>query len=112
MKKAALLLLPLAAPGLLAAQEIVEKIEIVGNDRVTPETIIYYLSVRQGDPYNAEQLRRDFRVLWSTGFFADIKFDELPGERGRIVRITVQENQVVRAVTYKTGQKAKENDMV
>ena len=112
MKKVALLLLLLAAPGLLAAQEIIEKIEIVGNDRVTPETIIYYLSVRQGDPYNAEQLRRDFRVLWSTGFFADIKFDELPGERGRIVRITVQENPVVRAVTYKTGKKVKENDIV
>ncbi|HPW18075.1 MAG TPA: outer membrane protein assembly factor BamA, partial [Candidatus Aminicenantes bacterium] len=112
MKKPLLLFLLLALPGLLAAQEIVEKIEIVGNDRVTPETVLYYLSVREGDLYNPDQLRRDFRVLWSTGFFADIKFEELPGTRGRIVRITLQENPVVRAVTYKTGKKVKENDIV
>jgi len=114
MKKPVLLfLIPLLVlPGFLAAQEIVEKIEIVGNDRVTPETILYYLSVRQGDLYSADQLRRDFRVLWSTGFFADIKFEESTGTRGRIVRITVQENPVVRAVTYKTGKKVKENDIV
>jgi outer membrane protein insertion porin family len=112
MKKLVLLFLLVAVPGLLAAQEIVEKIEIVGNDRVTPETILYYLSVREGDLYSPDQLRRDFRVLWSTGFFSDIKFEELPGTRGRIVRITVQENPVVRAVTYKTGKKLKENDIV
>ncbi len=112
MKKLVLLFLLLCLPALLAAQEIVEKIDIVGNDRVTPETILYYLSVRQGDVYNAEQIRRDFRVLWSTGFFAEIKFEELAGTRGRIVRITVQENPVVRAVSYKTGKKVKENDIV
>jgi outer membrane protein insertion porin family len=115
MKKVALvlLLLLLLLPGWLAAQEIVEKIEIVGNNRVEPETIRYYLSVRQGDTYSPGQLRRDFRVLWSTGFFSDIKFEELAGERGgRIIRITVQENPVVRAVTYKTGKKVKENDIV
>ena len=113
MKKAALALLFLALlPGLLAAQEILEKIEIVGNERVTPETIEYYLSVRAGELFNREQLQRDFRVLWSTGFFADIKFEELPGTRGKIVRITVDENPMVRTVTYKTGKKVKENDIV
>jgi len=40
MKKFVLALLLIALPGLLAAQEILEKIEIVGNDRVTPETIL------------------------------------------------------------------------
>jgi outer membrane protein insertion porin family len=112
MKKPVLLFLLLALPAVLAAQEIVEKVEIVGNDRVTPETVLYYLSVRQGELYSPDQLRRDFRALWSTGFFADIRFEELAGTRGRIVRITVQENPVVRAVTYKTGKKVKENDIV
>lgn len=112
MKKVVLALLLLALPGLLAAQEILEKIEIAGNERVTPETIIYYLSLRQGEVYNPDLLRRDFRVLWSTGFFADIKFEELQGTRGKIVRITVQENPIVRAVTYKTGKKVKEGDIV
>ena len=112
MKKTILALLLLALPGLLAAQEILEKIEIVGNDRVTVETILYYLSVREGDPFTADQFRRDFRVLWSTGFFSNIKIEETAGTRGRIVRITVEENPIVRAVTYKTGKKVEESTIV
>ena len=112
MKKFVLALLLIMLPGLLAAQEILEKIEIVGNDRVTPETILYYLTVREGDYYVTEQFRRDFRVLWSTGFFTNIKFEETPGTRGRIVRITVEESPVVKAITYKTGKKVKEKAIV
>jgi len=112
MKKFVLALLLIMLPGLLAAQEILEKIEIVGNDRVTPETILYYLTVREGDYYVTDQFRRDFRVLWSTGFFTNIKFEETPGTRGRIVRITVEESPVVKAITYKTGKKVKEKAIV
>ena len=112
MKKLVLVLLLLLLPGLLAAQEILEKIEIVGNDRVEPETIRYYLTIREGEYYVTDQFRRDFRVLWSTGFFSNIKFEESQGTRGRIVRITVEENPVVKAITYKTGKKVKEKDIV
>jgi outer membrane protein insertion porin family len=111
MKKALLILGLLALPAFLAAQDIVEKVEIAGNERVTTETIMYYLTVREGDFYNADQFRRDFRVLWSTGFFSDIKFEEAQGARGKIVKIIVSENPVVRAVTYKTGRKVKEKDI-
>jgi len=112
MKKFVLALLLILLPGFLAAQELLEKIEIVGNDRVTPETILYYLTVREGDYYVTDQFRRDFRVLWSTGFFSNIKFEETPGTRGRIVRITVEESPVVKAITYKTGKKVKEKAIV
>lgn len=102
----------LALPAILAAQDTVEKIEITGNERVTTETVLYYLTIREGDLYNAEQFRRDFRVLWSTGFFSDIKFEESQGPRGKIVKIMVTENPVVRAVSYKTGKRVKEKDIV
>ncbi|HUT07319.1 MAG TPA: outer membrane protein assembly factor BamA [Candidatus Latescibacteria bacterium] len=112
MKKLVLALLLVILPGFLSAQEILEKIEIVGNDRVTPETILYYLTVRENELYVADQFRRDFRVLWSTGFFSNIKFEEAPGTRGKILRITVEENPVVKAITYKTGKKVKEKAIV
>jgi outer membrane protein insertion porin family len=107
-----LLVLPALLPAVLAAQDVVEKVEIVGNERVTTETVLYYLSVREGDLYNANQFRRDFRVLWSTGFFSNITFEESQGTRGKIVKITVEESPVVRSVTYKTGKKVKEKDIV
>ncbi|HDT14449.1 MAG TPA: outer membrane protein assembly factor BamA, partial [Candidatus Aminicenantes bacterium] len=112
MRRFVLLLGLLVWPALLAAQEVIEKIEIAGNDRVTNETVLYYLSVREGEPYSPDQFRRDFRVLWSTGFFSNIRFEEAQGERGKIVKIIVEENPVVRAVTYETGKKVKEKDIV
>jgi outer membrane protein insertion porin family len=112
MKKFALVLIVAMIPGLLCAQEILEKIEVVGNDRVTPETILYYVSIREGDYFNEGQIKRDFKVLWSTGFFANLKIEEFPGTRGKILRITVEENPIVKAVIYKTGKKVKESDIV
>jgi outer membrane protein insertion porin family len=112
MKKIALVLFAIFLPTALFAQEIVEKIEVVGNDRLTRETILYYISTREGDYYNEDQVRRDFRVLWSTGFFSDLKIEDFPGTRGKILRITVEENPVVKTVTFKTGKKLKEGDIV
>jgi outer membrane protein insertion porin family len=99
-------------PIFLFGQETVEKIEIIGNDRVSPDTILYYLSSREGDYYNEEQLRRDFRVLWSTGFFSNIRIEKEEGKHGKIVRVIVEENSLIKNITYKTGKKVKEDDIV
>jgi len=112
MKKLVWLLVPLFLPLALAGQDRVEKIEIVGNDRVTRETILYYLTSREGDYFNEESLRKDFRVLWSTGFFSNLKIEGDEGSAGKVVKITVEENPVIKAITYKTGKKVKEDDIV
>lgn len=99
-------------PLFLFSQEVVEKIVVEGNDRVTEETILYYLSSREGDYFNRELLRRDFMVLWSTGFFSNIKIVEDEGTNGKIVKIIVEENPVIKDIIYKTGKKLKEDDII
>lgn len=96
----------------LAAEERVAKIEISGNARVTRETILYYLTVREGDPYDEAALRRDFRVLWTTGFFSNIRMESEPAAGGRTVTIFVEENPVVKDVVYRTGKTLKEDAIV
>ncbi|MDH4272389.1 MAG: outer membrane protein assembly factor BamA, partial [Candidatus Aminicenantes bacterium] len=76
MKKLVWLLIPLFIPLALPGQERIERIDIVGNERVTPETIRYYLTSREGDYFSEDSLRQDFRVLWSTGFFSNIRIEE------------------------------------
>ena len=114
MKKIFLLLIAVGfvLPAFVAAQEIVERIDVVGNDRITKETILYYLSTREGEYYNEDVLRRDFSVLWTTGFFANVRIEEEAGARGKIIKIVVEENPIVKAVTFKTGKKVKEDDIV
>lgn len=96
----------------LSAQEIIEKIEVIGNDRISQETIIYYLSSREGDFYNESLLKKDFKVLWSTGFFSNLRIEEQDGTRGKIIRIFVEENPVIKNVIFRAGKKVKENDIV
>ncbi|UCC40046.1 MAG: outer membrane protein assembly factor BamA [Candidatus Aminicenantes bacterium] len=112
MKKIILATILLLLPLILYSQQVIEKIEIAGNERVTQETILYYLSSREGSYFDIELLKRDFRVLWATGFFSDIKIEESDGSTGKIVKITVEENPIIKEITYKTGKKLKENDIV
>jgi outer membrane protein insertion porin family len=99
-------------PLFMFGQDVVEKIEIVGNDRITRETIMYYMTSREGEYFNENLLRRDFKVLWATGFFANIKIEQDQGSSGKIIRITIEENPIVKEITYKTGKKVKEKDIV
>jgi len=112
MKKLVMVLIFCCLPLFLFGQERVEKIEIIGNERVTRDTILYYLFSKEGDYFNKELLRKDFRILWSTGFFSNLKIEEEDGARGKIVKIIVEENPVIRDITYKTGKKVKEDDIV
>lgn len=96
----------------LMGQDVIQRIEIVGNDRVTKETIMYYLSSREGEYYNEDLLKRDFKVLWTTGFFSNIKIENEDGASGKIIKITIEENPIIKEISYKTGKKVKEGDIV
>ena len=112
MKKIALAIIILCMPLFVFGQEMVERIIIVGNERIEDKTIIYYLSSREGDYYNPDLLKRDFKVLWATGFFSNIIIEEEQGTGGKIVKITLEENPVIKEIVYKTGKKLKEDDIV
>ncbi len=112
MKRTVYVLIFSLLPLFVFGQDVVEKIEIVGNERVTRETIMYYISSREGDYFNEDLLKRDFKVLWSTGFFANIKFEQDQGTNGKIIRIMIEENPIVKEISYKTGKKVKEKDIV
>jgi len=112
MKKWIVGLFLLAIPLLSFGQEMIEKIEIVGNEKTPAEAIMFYLSARVGDYYNDELLKKDFLALWSTGFFSNIRIEEEQGTKGKIVKIYLEENPTVKSITYKTGKKVKEDDIV
>ncbi len=112
MKRVILILIFSFLPLFVFGQDVVEKIEIIGNDRVTRDTILYYLSSREGDYLSEDLLRRDFKVLWSTGFFSDLKIEQEQGTTGKIVKIFIEENPIIKDIAYKTGKKVKQGDIV
>ena len=51
----------------------IKAIEIVGNRQYQDELINYFVETEVGEEYDPESIRRDFRVLYNSGYFANIK---------------------------------------
>ncbi len=79
---------------------IVERVEFRGNRRIPRDTLTGRLHTKNGDPYDEEQLRRDFMLLWNTGYFDDVRLVVEPGSVGQIVRFEVVERRMIRTIKY------------
>lgn len=93
------------------SSEIIEKIDVIGNKRIGRDTILFYMKSREGDEFNEELIYSDFKTLWSTGFFSDIRIEKENGSSGCILKIYVEENPVVKNVEYKKSKSIKEEDI-
>lgn len=95
------------------AQEraIIEQIKIEGNLQISKETISYYIASKPGDIYNEEVLTTDFKSLWATGFFDDLRVIVDDGEKGKIVTFIVKEKKLIQEIEYKGNKSLKEEDI-
>ncbi|MCK4835008.1 MAG: outer membrane protein assembly factor BamA [Candidatus Aminicenantes bacterium] len=92
--------------------EIIENIIIKGNKKVSRDTILFYMKSKPHEIYSKEILKEDFKSLWKTGFFENIKIETEDGSRGIIIKITLKENLFISEVNYKTGKKIKKEDII
>jgi hypothetical protein len=56
-----------------AAGRAIERLEIVGNRRITEKQILAWIKTRPGDVYNSDQITRDFSALLATGYFDKLR---------------------------------------
>jgi outer membrane protein insertion porin family len=80
---------------------VIERIEILNNQYLQRETLLFYISTKPGDPYDERKLREDFRRLWDTGFLDDLQIEVVDGQRGKVVRFKVTERKRIQIVDYR-----------
>jgi outer membrane protein insertion porin family len=88
-----------------AAPEIVEKVDILNNQYIQKETLLYYVSTKAGDRYDERRLRDDFRRLWETAFLDDLALDVQDGQKGKTVLFRIVERKRIQIIDYR-GSKA------
>lgn len=88
-------------PGLAQAQGTIEAIKIEGSQRIEPETVRSYLSVKPGDPYDAEKVNASLKSLFATGLFADVTLRR----EGQTLVVRVVENPIVNRVAFEGNRK-------
>ena len=77
-----------------ACADVINKIEVKNNNRITKETIITFGGIELGKDYNQEQLNNVLIDLYSTNFFSDIKFDI----QGDVLVVEVEERKIVQQI--------------
>ena len=79
-----------------AFSDTINKIEIIGNDRISDETIKLFISVNIKDEINEVKLNNILKDLYDTDFFKDISinFDN------QILSIKVLENPIIENISY------------
>ncbi len=79
-----------AAPGRIAA------IQVEGNQRIETSTILSYMLLQPGDPFDPSLMDRSLKTLYATGLFSDVKL----ARQGDVLVVTVVENPVVNEVAF------------
>ena len=85
-----------------AIAEILKKVEISGNKRISNETIIVYGDIETNKNYEENQINDVIKKLYDTNFFSNISTNFSNG----ILRIKVTENPIIYSIEIK-GEEAK-----
>ena len=83
-----------------------------GTRRIPRDSLAARIFTKRGDLFDAQTLRRDFMVLWNTGYFDDLRLEVEDGEQGKIIRFLVTERRVVRTIRYEGNKSATLSDIL
>lgn len=108
----ALVLLPLVFLGLICAggslrpalaqgPDTIQQITVEGLQRSTPDSVLAYMLVQEGDPFDPARIDRSLKSLFATGRFANVSVRR----EGNILIVTVVENPTVNRVAFEGNRK-------
>ncbi len=92
--------------------DVIESIQFRGTRRIPRDSLLARIFTKAGDVYDEANLRRDFMVLWNSGYFDDLRLEVEDGDRGKIVRFIVVERRVVRTIRYEGNKSATVSDIL
>lgn len=102
---AAVLLQPAAANAQSGAA--VRDIEVVGAQRVDPDTVRSYMQVRPGDVLGPRSISDALKSLFETGYFSDVSIDM----RGDVLVVTVTENPIVNRLAFEGNRRIEDETL-
>jgi outer membrane protein insertion porin family len=82
-------------------------IKIEGNQRIETGTILSYMLVQPGDPFDPDRLDRSLKTLYATGLFQDVRITR----EGDTVLVRVAENPLVNRVAFEGNHKLTDDQL-
>ncbi len=79
----------------------VASIQVVGTERIEPETVRSYLRIQPGDPWDDEKMNESLKALFATGLFADVRLSRV----GNTLVVKVVENPIINRIAFEGNHK-------
>ncbi|HET9629655.1 MAG TPA: outer membrane protein assembly factor BamA [Novosphingobium sp.] len=86
------------------APVIIQRINVTGNQRLEPDTVLSYIRLRPGQPYSEAAADQALKDLFATELFADVQVRQ----EGGVVTIQVKENPVINRIVFEGNKRLKE----
>ena len=96
-------------PGLLHASDtaIIQRVKIIGSQRIEPDTVRSYLKLDVGHPFAPEAVRNSLNALFDTGYFKDVSLEREGGD----LLVKVVENPMVNVITFEGNEAFDEEEL-
>ena len=91
----------------LAQSQIIDKIQVVGVQRVEAGTVRSYMIIKEGDTFDRQRVDRSLKSLFSTGLFADVSIKR----EGPNLTVTVVENPIINRISFEGNRKFDESEL-
>ncbi|HEY7577501.1 MAG TPA: outer membrane protein assembly factor BamA [Acetobacteraceae bacterium] len=95
------------ATGPLRGGGTIGAIKVDGNQRIETGTILSYMLVQPGDPFDPDRLDRSLKTLYATGLFQDVRLDR----DGDTLVVHVVENPLVNRVAFEGNHKLSDDQL-
>jgi len=84
--------------------EVVNKVKLTGNERITLETVVIFGDIKVGEDYKVSDINLIIKKLYQSNFFSNISVEL----QGGVLSITVKENPIINIISF-DGEKANKN---
>ncbi len=85
--------------------DTIKQVRVEGTQRIEPATVMSYIDVQSGDPFDANNLDRALKNLYATGLFADVSLYQ----EGSDLIVVVVENPIVNDINFEGNEKLKDD---
>jgi outer membrane protein insertion porin family len=97
-----------AAPAEAVREGVVRRIDVRGNERIEPATVISYLPIQVGETIDPAKIDLALKSLFRTDLFSDVRID-LQADGALLV--TVEENPIINRVLFEGNKSMKEDKL-
>lgn len=98
---------PAGQPAPVRTGGTIQAIKVEGNQRIESGTILSYMLVQPGDPFDPDRLDRSLKTLYATGLFQDVRLNR----DGDTLVVHVVENPLVNRVAFEGNHKLTDDQL-